>query len=175
MEALLAKKVRNKGIYRFFLGVGHQYSNETLALINRIPETFTLPCMFCKILLKTAFILLRTREFAVYNLIKYSFRYFKEELGLKHEIEECSLIRSKCYSLKLRERKTSTHSSVNKCKGVKKRKVEGLPYECYKSVLVNLGSQNTMQTVLRSYNHNMYTLNMTKRMFTSFEDKTYLK
>lgn len=94
---------------------------------------------------------------------------------MKRIIEECSLIRSKCYSLKTIDRESFHQSNVNRCKGVKKKRVDSLPYEAYKSVLLSFGAQDGSQTVLRSHKHAMYTLNMRKRFFSSFDDKTYLK
>ena len=101
--------------------------------------------------------------------------YFKEETALAREITECSLIRSKCYSLKTRDRKNPTLVlTINRCKGVKKRRVAALPYEAYKSVLKKLDSVNGEQVVIRSHRNKMFTMNLRKRFFSSFDDKTYL-
>ena len=113
---------------------------------------------------------------------KSTIGYFKDELAMKKVIEECSLVRSKCYSLKLRDwpgdcssDSSSKEETINRCKGVKRNIVRGIPYESYRSVLTGLGSQSGEQHAIRSSNHRIYTIKERKTFFSSFDDKVYLK
>ena len=66
--------------------------------------------------------------------------------------------------------------SYNKCKGVRRHKVAKLDFEQYKAVIktdtpkVQYGEQ----TVLRSFQHSIYTLHTRKLFFSSYEDKSWL-
>jgi hypothetical protein len=103
--------------------------------------------------------------------------FFKEEMNLSREIQECALIRAKCYSLKTSDRKnTEETESYNKCKGLRRHRVAKLDFELYKSVIkgddpkIEYGEQTT----LRSFHHSIYTMQTRKRIFGSFDDKKWL-
>ena len=101
--------------------------------------------------------------------------FFKDELRMKQTVEEACLVRSKCYSLKLRSRDGELSDDVvNKCKGVRKGIVKRIPFDAYKEVLLNTSSQSGVQNVIRSSNHQVYTVAQEKKFFSAFEDKTYL-
>ena len=87
------------------------------------------------------------------------------------------MIRSKCYSLKLRDRDEQSKDGdvINKCKGVRRGIVKRIPFDVYKSVLTEMRTQSGVQTVIRSTNDEVYTVAQQKKFFSSFDDKTYLK
>ena len=69
----------------------------------------------------------------------------------------------------IRERRT-----VNKCKGVKKQKVGRLSFQDYKEVLEKPSIHTGTQNVIRSFSHNIYSVQQKKAFFSSFDDKTFL-
>lgn len=113
------------------------------------------------------------------DVLKQSVGFFKDELKMKHVISEAAFIRSKCYSLKLRDRSKNPgeqdyEKTVNRCKGVRQGKVKKLTFDIYKSVLKSVNSVSRDQTAIRSYSHRIYTVASRRICFQSFDDKQYL-
>jgi hypothetical protein len=79
-------------------------------------------------------------------------------------------LRSKLYSIKFdddKEKKT--------CKGIKTSvKDNKLTHEQYKNVLFNGKSINEMQRNIRSYDHQVYSIEVNKTALSAFNDKKYL-
>lgn len=107
---------------------------------------------------------------------KSTIGYFKDELKMSKVVLEACLIRSKCYSLKLSDWGVGSEvETINKCKGVRRNIVKAIPFESYKAVLTNISSQTGFQTVIKAANHSVYTVVQQKTMFSSFDDKVFLK
>lgn len=122
------------------------------------------------------------------NNHKAQLGYLKEENACKAHILEACLIRAKCYSLKCVPRYPyQTHDEIklglhnlkenyyNRCKGTKKSIVARLKFNDYLSVLKKQTNVSTVQPAIRSYAHDIYTIQQRKRMFRTFEDKTFVK
>lgn len=110
---------------------------------------------------------------------KSTIGYFKDELAMAKVIQECSLVRSKCYSLKLSDWPDKGEAGdievINRCKGVRRNIVRSIPYEAYRSVLTGMRAQSGEQHAIRSSNHTLYTVRERKTFFSSFDDKVYLR
>ena len=93
----------------------------------------------------------------------------KDEAGGKI-IKEFVGLRSKLYSFIMDD-----GEETKKCKGVKKQVVESsISHENYKTCLLTGKEQLRKQTILRSYNHEVYTEEVNKIALSAMDDKRYI-
>ena len=93
----------------------------------------------------------------------------KDEAAGKN-IKEFVGLRSKLYSFIMEDGAES-----KKCKGVKKQVVESsITHEDYKTCLTTGKEQLRKQTILRSYNHEVYTEEVNKVALSAMDDKRYI-
>lgn len=115
---------------------------------------------------------------------KQEIGFFKDELKMERVISRAVFIRSKCYCLETKPRKTITKKNTKKsdvkiskcdnivkCKGIKKSLLSSVGFDTYKSVLTSLKNVSGCQTSIRAFNHRIYTVREKKTMFSSFDDK----
>ena len=77
---------------------------------------------------------------------------------------------------------TKSHKCSDACKrghsviakGVSKTAQRGISHEDYRTVLVNQSTTMTTSKTIRSFNHNMYTISISKRGLSSFDDKKFI-
>ena len=94
---------------------------------------------------------------------------FKDEAAGKN-IKEFVGLRAKLYSYKMEEGKEN-----KKCKGIKKAVVaKSISHENYKSCLQTGKEQLRRQTIIRSYEHNLYLEEVNKIALSAADDKRYL-
>ena len=94
---------------------------------------------------------------------------FKDEVAGKN-IKEFIGLRSKLYSFITEEGKEN-----KRCKGVKKNVVEKyIRHEDYKTCLKTGKEQLRRQTIIRSYEHEIYTEEVNKVALSAADDKRYL-
>ena len=94
---------------------------------------------------------------------------FKDEAAGKI-IKEFVGLRAKLYSYKMDEGKEN-----KKCKGIKKAVVEkSITHENYKTCLQTGKEQLRRQTIIRSYEHNLYLEEVNKIALSAADDKRYL-
>ena len=94
---------------------------------------------------------------------------FKDEAAGK-VINEFVGLRAKLYSYKMDEGKEN-----KKCKGIKKAVVEkSITHENYKTCLQTGKEQLRRQTIIRSYEHNLYLEEVNKIALSAADDKRYL-
>ena len=92
---------------------------------------------------------------------------FKDETA-GEPIEEFIGLRSKCYSIKLK------NSSKSTAAGVKKSVAKHIDHEKYKETLVTQKDYFISQMLIRSTNHDIFTIKQNKVGLTSYDDKRYL-
>ena len=92
---------------------------------------------------------------------------FKDETA-GEPIEEFIGLRSKCYSIKLK------NSSKSTAAGVKKSVAKHIDHEKYKETLVTQKDYFISQMFIRSTNHDIFTIKQNKVGLTSYDDKRYL-
>ena len=92
---------------------------------------------------------------------------FKDETA-GEVIEEFVGLRSKCYSIKLANTSKATAA------GVKKAVSKNLTHEIYKETLEKQRDYFISQKTLRSYDHNIFTVQQEKVGLTCYDDKRYL-
>ena len=92
---------------------------------------------------------------------------FKDETA-GEPIEEFIGLRSKCYSIKLK------NSSKSTAAGVKKSVAKHIDHEKYKETLVTQKGYFISQMLIRSTNHDIFTIKQNKVGLTSYDDKRYL-
>ena len=93
----------------------------------------------------------------------------KDEAGGK-TIKEFVGLRAKLYSFVMDD-----GEETKKCKGVKKQVVESsISHENYKTCLLTGKEQLRKQTILRSYNHEVYTEEVNKVALSAQDDKRYI-
>ena len=91
-----------------------------------------------------------------------------EEAG--DNIKEFVGLRAKLYSFKTEEGKEN-----KKCKGIKKAVVaKSIRHENYKKCLQTGKEQLRIQTIIRSYEHNLYLEEVNKIALSAADDKRYL-
>ena len=91
---------------------------------------------------------------------------FKDEVGGKI-IKEFVVLRSKFYSYKMFEGKEE-----KKCKGIKKNVIKkNLNFEDYKECLFSRKQQMIKMNVIRSYNHELFSEEVSKIALSSNDDK----
>ena len=94
---------------------------------------------------------------------------FKDEAAGKN-IKEFVGLRAKLYSYKMEEGEEN-----KKCKGIKKAVVtKSISHENYKSCLQTGKEQLRRQTIIRSYEHNLYLEEVNKIALSAADDKRYL-
>ena len=94
---------------------------------------------------------------------------FKDEVAGKN-IKEFVGLRAKLYSFKTEEGKEN-----KKCKGIKKAVVaKSIRHENYKTCLQTGKEQLRRQTIIRSYEHNLYLEEVNKIALSAADDKRYL-
>ena len=94
---------------------------------------------------------------------------FKDEAAGKN-IKEFVGLRAKLYSYKMEEGEEN-----KKCKGIKKAVVtKSISHENYKSCLQTGQEQLRRQTIIRSYEHNLYLEEVNKIALSAADDKRYL-
>ena len=94
---------------------------------------------------------------------------FKDEVAGKN-IKEFVGLRAKLYSFKTEEGKEN-----KKCKGIKKAVVaKSIRHENYKKCLQTGKEQLRIQTIIRSYEHNLYLEEVNKIALSAADDKRYL-
>ena len=94
---------------------------------------------------------------------------FKDEVAGKN-IKEFVGLRAKLYSFKTEEGKEN-----KKCKGIKKAVVaKSIRHENYKNCLQTGKEQLRTQTIIRSYEHNLYLEEVNKIALSAADDKRYL-
>ena len=92
---------------------------------------------------------------------------FKDETA-GEPIQEFVGLRSKCYSIKLASCTKSTAA------GVKKAVAKKLSHEIYKDTLLRERDYMISQKTLRSYNHEIYTIQQQRVGLTPYDDKRFL-
>ena len=94
---------------------------------------------------------------------------FKDEAAGKN-IKEFVGLRAKLYSYKMEEGKEN-----KRCKGIKKAVIEkSIRHENYKTCLETGKEQLRRQTIIRSYEHNLYLEEVNKIALSATDDKRYL-
>ncbi len=102
------------------------------------------------------------------NCRKGKLGYFKDETkGLK--ILEFTGIRSKTYSMKIAHGKV-----IKRSKGISKAYQSKIAYKDFKKCLKHIVQHNVVQYNIRSKNHHLQTLKVSKLAFSSFDDKRML-
>ena len=121
--------------------------------------------------------------------------FLKNEMQGSREIVECCAIRSKCYSLSTKplsccckmstnidsccscQRDTGAKAetvTVNKCKGTAGAFTRKISFDSYKNVLLcNVATHEGDVVQIRSRDHNLRTITIRRKMFTSYDDKKY--
>lgn len=84
-------------------------------------------------------------------------------------ISEFVCLKSKCYALI-----KSSKRDTKKCKGVKTSEVNKLTFADYLNTLHNMTTYNVLQKTFRSYNHQIFTLQLNKTALTHIDDKRLL-
>ena len=87
-------------------------------------------------------------------------------------LQEFCGLRSKSYSILVQEENAEIQKSV--AAGVKKSAQKTLKHEMYCSSLFNLEDHYVTQTTIRSFNHQLSTVQQTKRALTPYDDKYFL-
>ena len=83
-------------------------------------------------------------------------------------IEEIIGLRSKCYSIKVKDGSKATDA------GVKKAVAKHITHERYRQTLINQEDYFITQKTIRSENHDIFTIAQRKVGLTSYDDKRYL-
>ena len=115
--------------------------------------------------------------------------FLKNEMRGSSVIAECCAIRSKCYSLSTNSLSgnclcngsasastlaCSCQRTVNKCKGTPSTFTRKILFEDYKRVLLsNVAAHEGNVVQIRSRDHNLKTITIKRKMFTSYDDKKY--
>ena len=83
-------------------------------------------------------------------------------------IEKFIGLRSKCYSIKVRDGSKATAA------GVTKALAKHITHERYRQTLINQEDYFITQKTIRSENHDIFTIKQNKVGLTSYDDKRYL-
>ena len=85
-------------------------------------------------------------------------------------------LRAKLYAFKVFDCGSRTFvDEMKRCKGVKRSVVKKtLHFEDYKGCLMNQKDVYATQTQLRSYNHNIYTIESRKKAMSAYDDNRYI-
>lgn len=109
--------------------------------------------------------------FSTQNASKLGF--FKDELQGRFTMEEFVGLRSKVYGFLLRDEGENIHLH-SKCKGVTKGYKKTLNFQDFKKCIETYAKTTIKQFHIRSTNHVVKTLKVSKTCFSSFDDKRYL-
>jgi hypothetical protein len=97
--------------------------------------------------------------------------FWKDELK-GETLREYVGLRSKCYALKIKSKKTTYLKST--CKGVRKGYKKCIPFSVYKRCIKTIHRHMVTQYNIQSSAHVVSTMKLKKVAFTSFDDKRYL-
>ncbi len=107
------------------------------------------------------------------NANKNQLGFFKDELCSDKMTSWCGL-RSKTYAYELNNPEKNDNLFKSKCKGVTRSYRQKLTFENYKKCVLTYESVHIKQVQMRSKTHCIYTAEISKLAFSSFDDKRYL-
>jgi hypothetical protein len=111
--------------------------------------------------------------FDITNKAKLGF--FKDELGGKLSVTEFVGLRSKCYSLNMKEIKTSKNIEKKVCKGLGRVAIDKrLKFKHYKRCLFKFNDRRYNFCTIRSTKQNVKTVRLNKRAISHFDSKRWL-
>jgi len=101
--------------------------------------------------------------------------YFKDELAGNFECKEFIGLKSKCYALHLKDRKTQIWNEKKVCKGLGRVAiVNRLKFKHYKTCLFKGIPKRYDFHVIRSKNHHISTTRMNKKAISHFDSKRWI-
>jgi len=101
--------------------------------------------------------------------------FFKDELGGILSVSEFVGLRSKCYSLNMKERNTAKKIEKKVCKGLGRVAIDKrLKFRHYKQCLFDFKDQRFDFCTIRSTKQNVKTVRINKRAISHFESKRWL-
>ena len=103
------------------------------------------------------------------NINKARLTCFKDETGGK-DIEEIVSLRPKMYSIKFRGQNTSP---IKRAKGVGRAQVADFTHDDFYLAYHNAKVTKTRMTILRSVNHTIQTVTISKKALSAWDDKRY--
>lgn len=109
------------------------------------------------------------------NSCKAKLGYMKDELCGKYDCTEFIGLRSKCYSMLLKDKATNFLSEKKVCKGIGRIAIKNrLKFEQYKSCLFDQKVVNHNFCSIRSTKHTIKTVQITKRALSFLDTKRYI-
>jgi hypothetical protein len=101
--------------------------------------------------------------------------FFKDELGGKLSVTEFVGLRSKCYSLNMKEKETLKKVEKKVCKGLGRVAIDKrLKFKHYKNCLFKYNDKRFDFATIRSTKQNVRTVRINKRAISHFESKRWL-
>jgi hypothetical protein len=108
-----------------------------------------------------------------FNLDRKNKLFFWKDECLGQTMLEFVGLSSKTYSIRMSSEEGAIVTS-SKCKGVAKGFRKKIPFEDYKKCITGINSHSVMQHTIQSYSHQIRTVKMTRRCFSSFDDKRFV-
>jgi len=109
------------------------------------------------------------------NLNKAKLGYFKDELCGKFQCLEFVGLRSKCYAMNLENLTTLEQSDKKVCKGIGRAAIKNrLKFDQYKTCLFNSEIIRETFSSIRSTNHNVRTVSITKKALSFIDTKRWI-
>lgn len=99
--------------------------------------------------------------------------FWKDELQGDLMTDFCGL-RSKTYAFLLNNKEKNENVLKSKCKGVTKSYRKKISFESYKKCVLSYDLVHITQYQIRAKSHSIYTAQISKLCFSSFDDKRYL-
>lgn len=109
------------------------------------------------------------------NSKKSQLGYFKDELGGSLKCMEFVGLRSKCYTLRLKDKETQNESEKKICKGLGRIAIKNrLTFEQYKKCLTQHIRVSHQFAAIRSKQHNVSTIIQRKKALSHFDSKRHI-
>jgi hypothetical protein len=106
---------------------------------------------------------------------KASLGFFKDEIHANSECIEFVGLRSKCYALKIRDKKTYCITEKKVCKGLGKVAIKNrLKFNEYKKCLLKKKDIRHNYTGIVSQKHNLFTVVRNKKALSCFDSKRWI-